>query len=151
MPKKIAGWLLILACALAFAGCKGGAAVGNSASSEQRGEADVDAVLSEIDSFTGELLKRIEAARDPVSGVTEAQKFLDERKADLHAKIASVKRSRKFRESDDVRKRALESEVDNVMRVSGVRTKHMGDAMNDPAFGAKLDRLINDYQELFKE
>jgi hypothetical protein len=114
-------------------------------------EPDVDAALSELDSFTTELLKRIETERDPSSGIAGAQKFFDERKTGMRAKISAVKRSRKFRDSEDVRKRALESEVDNVMRVSGIRTKYMGETMNDATFGTRLDRLINDYQELFKE
>ena len=145
MRKKIAGWWLVLACALAAAGC------GGPGPARPAEEADVDAALSELGSFTAELLRKVDEARDPSSGVTEAQRLLDERKAGMRERLAAVRRSRKFRESEDVRKRALESEVDNVMRVSGIRTRYLGEAMNDAAFGARVDRLVDGYQELFRE
>jgi hypothetical protein len=61
-----------------------------------------------------------------------------------------VKKSGEFQGDDALRKRWDEHEIDNVMKVSGLRTKFMSRAMEDEAFRTKLDSLVNEYQLLFK-
>ena len=146
MRRSIAPLLLALAAGLALAGCGKGAQVPSAPQSAE----EVETVLAELDSFNGELLKKIEGAPDPLGGVRQAQEFLNVRKQELSTKFSSLKQSRSFRESDETRKRVLEKEVDGVLKVASLRTKFMGETMNNPAFREQLDVLVNDYQTLFK-
>ncbi len=138
----LAALVCVAAMLLLTAGCK-------SRTTETTGEPDAGAVLKELDSFTSELVGKVEAARDPVNGLIDAQALLDARKAEFSLKIAAVKHGQKFAQDNELRRRALESEIDNVMRVQGLRTKHLEEASN-AAFRERLDKLINDYQDLFK-
>jgi hypothetical protein len=130
-------WLLAVCACVAAAACGGR-------------EVSAEAVLAEVDSFTSELLQKANAAQDPSAGVDEAQKFLDERRAGLASKIAAVKKSSEFERNDELRRRMLESEITNGARVSGLQTRHIRRSMDDEAFKAKLERLVNEYQLMFK-
>lgn len=150
MRKITACWLLPLAlvCGLGLgAGCaaRGGAAN----DSDATGSTDAAQVLSELDTFTAELLKKVETARDPVTGLADAQTLLDGRKGELASKVAALKHSQRFREDNELRRLALEREINNVLSVQSLRTKHLNETGN-AEFRARLDRLINDYQDLFK-
>ena len=160
MRKKTACGLLVLAYAVAVAGCQKGAPdnagsarpaanTTNVAASGPEGE--VEAALREVSSFTDELLKKFEAARDAAAGLAEAQKFFDARKTEVRARIVSARESRSARESEAAKGRLLENEVDNTSRVSGLQTKYLDNSMRDPAFKTRLDKLVSDYQELFRE
>lgn len=136
------GLMLLLAgscCALATAGCGAGR-------DGPRGEE----VLAEVNSFTSELVRRVEAAPDPSAGVEDAQRFLDSRREELKAKIGAAKKSEQYRRDGALRAKFLESETDNVVvRVAGLRTRHMGRAMSDRAFQSKLDKLVTDYGSIY--
>ena len=131
-------WLLACVClaALSVAGC--------------RREPSAETVLAELDSFTTELLKRVNDAADPSAGVDEAQKFLDARRAEMASKIAGVKKSGEFEQNEELRRRMLESEISNGAKVSGLQTRYIRRSMDDEAFKEKLERLVNDYQLMFK-
>lgn len=149
MRKKLAVRLLLLSCCCALAaGCRGGGG-GASNSAQQGGE--VDAVVSDVDKFTEEILQKVGTARDPSAGVDEAQKLLDSRKAELTARISAARGSRQFGESEGARGKLLESEVGNTDRVARLRTQYIDLWMRDAAFKSKLDRLVGDYKELFGE
>ncbi|MGB8509228.1 MAG: hypothetical protein WCD76_12645 [Pyrinomonadaceae bacterium] len=137
--------LALLLLALTMSGCARGGVAANDAA----GGADAEQVLSELDTLTNDLLKKVETARDPVSGLADALVLLDARKVALAARIAAVKSSRRFQQDNELRRHALESEIDNVIRVQGLRTKYLNETGN-PEFRTRLDKLINDYQDLFK-
>ncbi|HEY0080995.1 MAG TPA: hypothetical protein VGB73_20490 [Pyrinomonadaceae bacterium] len=137
MRGKLACVWLVVVCVCLSAACG-------------RREVSAEAVLAEVDSFTSELLQRVNRAQDPSAGVDEAQKFLDERRAELASKIAAVKKSSEFERDDALRKRMLESEITNGARVSALQTRHIRRSMDDEAFKAKLERLVNEYQLMFK-
>ncbi|HLM55960.1 MAG TPA: hypothetical protein VK422_07485 [Pyrinomonadaceae bacterium] len=135
---------LALACCLALlAGC-GGATTNAPAPGP-------DQVMAELSAFTDELARKVEGAQDPAAGVAEAQTLLDSRKAALAAGIKSMKASPRFREDQEARRRWLEAEVDNTTRVSGLKARLIEPAMRDPSLGPRLDRLVEGYQELFKD
>ncbi len=137
MKRKLLGiWLLLLVGGVWAAGCKR--------------EVQVDAVMSEVDAFTDELVKRVTTNTDPSAGVDEAQKFLDGRREELASKIASVKRAGAYQSDDGVRKQVMVREIDNGTKVSGLQTKFISLSMNDAEFKAKLDKLVDDYQLMFK-
>ena len=135
---------LALACCLALlAGCGGAGGADEGAGA--------DKVIGELSSFTEELTRKVESAQDPAAGVAEAQALLDSRKAGLASGIRAMKASHEFRKDQEARRRWLEAEVDNTTRVSGLKARLIEPAMRDPSLGARLDRLVADYQELFRD
>jgi|GEM_PF-2562729 len=141
---------LALACLLALAaGCggRGGAGAGGGADAP----GGVDKVVAEVSAFTNELVEKVERAPDPSAGVAEAQSLLDSRRAALAASVSALKKGPELRESAEARKKWLEAEVDNTTRVSGLKARLFEPAMRDPALGGRLDKLVNDYQELFSD
>ena len=118
MYRKIASLSLMMAV-LALTGCKK--------------DAEINAVLADFDSFTKELVKKVEA-QPTAAGVDDAQKFLDSKKADLTAKWDSIKGARGFQVSDDTKKKMEESLKNNFMSVAGLQMKYMCKSMSDPAF-----------------
>jgi serine/threonine protein kinase len=108
----------------------------------------IDSALTELDTFTKELVAKVESNPNPSAGVDDAQKYLDSKKADLSAKLNSIKDVRGFQVSEDAKKKMLERITEDVMSVSSLRIKYI--SMKDPAFKAKLDKLVADYQSLLK-
>ena len=135
-PKIVSRMLLALTCMALLAGCKK--------------DAQVDSVLTELDTFTKEMVAKIDSAPNPSAGVDAAQKFLDSRKADLQAKLGTLKGLRGYQVSDETKKKMMESMTQNVMSVGKLKIKYMTNAMRDPALNAKLDKLNTDYQALLK-
>ncbi|HZI18597.1 MAG TPA: hypothetical protein VEY09_08370 [Pyrinomonadaceae bacterium] len=139
--------LVALACALALGACRGGGTA--------RGGGDAAAhpeeVLAEVNSFTAELMRKVETARDPSAGLEEAQQLLDARRDALAARISALKRSPSLRADDEARGRLLESEVENVRNVSTLRTKYMSEAMRDGQLRERIDRFVNSYASLWRE
>jgi hypothetical protein len=154
MRRTVATLLLLLACALALAGCHFtrsesrngdiGAVAGGS------GDMGVDAVIRQLGDFTEELAGKVEKAADTKAGVAEAQKLLDARKAELAASIGVLKRGALARDAA-AKGRWLEAEVDGTQRVSQLKVKYLDASMRDPELKAGLDRLAADYDALFKD
>jgi hypothetical protein len=139
MRRIVAPLLLLLACALASAGCR------SSYFSPDSGGAD--ALIPVLNSFTEELLAKVESASDKKAGVAEAQALLDARKDDLTARIAAFKRGAGFGEYHG---RWLEVEVDNTERVHRLQVKYSDASTRDADFKARLDKLVSDYDSIFK-
>lgn len=138
MRGKIVGCVLVMACCLAVASCKK--------------DSDVDAVLGELDAFTKDLVSKVETAPNPAAGVDEAQKLMDARRDEMAAKLARLREVRggEVSNSEETRHKMLESVTNNIMSVAGLQIKYMTQSMQDPAFKAKLDKLVGDYRALFK-
>ncbi|HEX5708158.1 MAG TPA: hypothetical protein VFX96_12725 [Pyrinomonadaceae bacterium] len=128
-----------LVCAAALV-----AACGNDAK-----DAEVNAVVKDLDAFTQELLAKVKSAPDPSTGVDEAQRHLDARRAEMAAKMNSIKDVREAQLSEETRKRLMERVTENVMSVSGLQIEYMDESLRDPAFKAKIEKLTQDYQTLF--
>jgi hypothetical protein len=142
----------LLACGLTLVGCRatsngngdtGAGGVGIP------GGGDVDALVSELKSFTDEMAGKVESAQDPKTGVAEAQKILDARRASLAAKIAAVRDG--SRQDASAKRKLLEAEVENTSRVHGLSSTLFDASARDPDFKARLDKLIGDYDSMFKE
>ena len=134
MPKRFTLLLLLVVC-LSLAGCKK--------------DAQINAVVAELDSFTTELVKKVESAPNPAAGVDDAQKFFDSKKADLTAKIGTLKSIRGYQVSEETTKKMTTSMVDDAKKVAGLQIKYIGTSMRDPVFKGKLEKLTRDYQALF--
>ena len=146
MPRNLTGALLVTVCCLFAAGC-GDKTVTDHAVLLN----DVDSVISQVNSFTAELAGTVESAPDTNAGVLAAQKLLDSRKAELAAAIAALKADAKFQQNAAAKRKWLEAEVDNTERVSRLQVKYLDASMRDPAFKARLDKLVADYDSMFKD
>lgn len=141
MRRSLAATLTALACGLALAGC--------SRSDTNSGDigAGADALVKALNSFTEELLVKVEKAADPKAGVAEAQALLDQRKSELASAVAALKRGAPDSGS---KAKLLEAEVDNTDRVHRLQLKYADAAARDAELKAGLERLINDYDALFR-
>ena len=127
--------LAVVLCALALA-CKR--------------DADVGAVITELDSFTKELVSKVESNPNPSAGADEAQKYFDSRKEEMTKKLASIKNVREAQVSEETKKKMLESFTNNVRNVSMLQVKYMNQSMRDPALRTKLQKLAQDYTALLQ-
>ena len=146
MRKGTCAWLLLTALWLAAPGCRGGGAGANSPAG---GGAGVDAVVSELNSFTDELVRKVESASDTSAGVDDAQRLLDARREELKAKVRAARESREFREDKGANGRLLECEVSGGDRVSALSTRYLDQSIRDPSLRSKLSKLRGDYNSIF--
>lgn len=135
MRTRILALLICLAC-LPLAGCKK--------------DAEAKTVLADFDSFTAELVKRVDAASNPSDGVDDAQKYFDSRKVEMTAKMDQLKAIRGYQVGEETKKMMESSLIEDAKKVANLHVKYMGTSMRDAAFKAKLDKLSTDYQGLFK-
>ena len=151
MHRTVAPIVLLLACGLALAGCSwsytstNSGGIGAGAGGVRLGGAEsADALVKSLNSFTDELLAKVEKAADTKAGVAEAQALLDARKNDLAGSVAALKRDA------GSKARLLEAEVDNTDRVHRLQLKYADAAARDAELKAGLERLIADYDALFR-
>ena len=135
MRTKVLALLICFAC-LPLAGCKK--------------DAEAKTILTDFDSFTAELVKRVDAASNPSDGVDDAQKYFDSKKAEMTGKMDTLKGLRGYQVGDETKKMMESSLVEDAKKVANLQVKYMGASMRDAAFKAKLDKLTRDYQSLFK-
>src|SRR6266536_5526790 len=135
MRTKVLALLITFACLL-VAGCKK--------------DADVKMILADFDSFTAELVKRVDAASNPADGVDDAQKYFDSKKTEMTGKMEQLKTIRGYQVGEETRKMMEASLVEDAKKVANLQVRYMGTSMRDAAFKAKLDKLTRDYQSLFK-
>jgi outer membrane murein-binding lipoprotein Lpp len=129
MYRKFASLLLVVAC-LSLAGC------GNK-------EAQVNSFINEINTFTDELVKKIESAPNPSQGADDAQKYLDSRKADLRAKFDSVKQ---IKVTEETQKKIQTDLFEDGKKLG----QAVGKNSSDPAAREKLAKLVQEYGQLFQ-
>jgi hypothetical protein len=128
---------VVVACLL-LAGCKK--------------DAEINSALAEVHLFTTELRQRIDSAQDPTVGVDDAQQYLDSRKREIKSRATFLARVRGIQASDETEKKLIETVRNDQMAMTSLPTqqKYMTISMNNPVFKTKLDKLVNDYLELFQ-
>ena len=127
--------LAVVLCALALA-CKR--------------DADVGAVITELDSFTKELVGKVESNPNPSAGADEAQKYFDSRKEEMTKKLASIKDVREAQVSAETKKKMTESFTNNVTNVAKLQLTYMNQSMRDPTLRPKLAKLSQDYNAMLQ-
>ena len=128
MLKKIIA-CLCLATGLLLMGCKK--------------DDQIKSVIKDLDAFTTELVQKVETG-----GVDEGQKFMDSKKAEIKAKMDSIKDIRDFQVSDETKKFMTDSLTKDVTAVMTLQIKYVSKSVADPTFKSKLEKLISDYREL---
>ena len=154
MRRRVAHTLTALACGLALAGChrsytsSNSGGIGAGAGGVGAGSAEgPDAFVKSLNSFTDELLAKVESAADRKEGAAEAQALLDAREADFAGRVAALKRDA---QDAGAKAKLLEAEVDNTDRVHRLQLRYAEEAARDPVLRAGLERFINDYDALFR-
>ena len=113
-------------------------------------DGEVNAFLDELEAFKDELVGKVRSASNPSEGVDAARRFLDARKAEMAAKIKSVREVPGERLKEETRKRREERITEDSMSVSNLQIEYIDESFKDPAFKARLDKLAEDYQSLFQ-
>ena len=135
MTRKCIAAIFVVACVV-VAGCKK--------------DSEIESITAELHSFSQELTKKVQSAPNPLIGVDEAQKLMDSRKADLQAKMQSLKGVRGYQVSKETQQKMTDTLTKDAMNVAGLQMKYLSVSMKDPVFKGKLDKLIRDYTEIFK-
>ena len=133
MYRKPISLLLVLACLALLAGCG-------------KKDDQINSFISDINSFTDELVKKVQDAPNPSQGVDDAQKFLDSRKSDIRSKFDSIKNIDENQVSEDTKKKLSDNMFQDGMKVGQLQAKYG----SDPAVSSKLQKLMQDFQDLFK-
>lgn len=133
MYKKHVSLLLVLACLALLAACG-------------KKDDQVGAVIKDINTFTDEIVQKVESAPDASTGVDEAQKHFDSRKTEIRDKWNSIKNVGENQVSDDAKKKMQEDLYNDGKKLGELIAKHG----SDPAVGTKLRKLVQDFQDLFK-
>lgn len=133
-PRLVPRLLVALACALLLAGCKK--------------DAHVDSVLADLDAFTREMVGKIDSAPNPSAGADAAQQYMDSRKAEMQARLRTLKGLHGFQVGEETKKKMIERLTENQMTVFKLKIKYLDFAMRDPALSAKFDKLNADYTAL---
>ncbi|HEX7314615.1 MAG TPA: hypothetical protein VF297_11880 [Pyrinomonadaceae bacterium] len=155
MRRSLAPTLTALACGLALAGChwsytstnSGGIGAGAGGGGFGSGAEDAGALVKALNSFTEELLSKVDSASDRKAGAADAQALVYSRKDELGQRIAAFKRGAQDAGS---KARWLEAEVDNTDRVHRLQLKYADEAARDPVLKLRLEQLIADYDALFR-
>lgn len=114
-------------------------------------DTEVNATVSAVDGLTTELVRRIEAAPNPSAGVDDAQEYLDAQKTEIASKMGVLKKLRGDQVSDETKKRLALRLADDAAKVGGLQVKYVSQSISNPAFKAKLDKLVGDYQTLLTQ
>lgn len=148
MRKMLAG-RVALACCLCAAAAVAAASCGG-ARKARPDELTVEGLVLDINLLADQLVKTVEAGPDPGAGVDNALRMLELNSAPVRERLAKVRASQQFRESEEARGKLLECEVDTTDRISKLRTRHLELWQRDASFKARLDRLVAGYQDIFK-
>lgn len=133
MYKKSVSLLLVLACLALAAACG-------------KKDDQVSAVIKDINTFTDELVQKVESAPDVAAGVDAAQKHMDARKNEIRERWNSIKNIGENQVSDDAKKKMQEDLFNDGKKMGELIAKHG----SDPAVREKLQKLLQDFQDLFK-
>jgi hypothetical protein len=107
--------------------------------------------FSAVDAMTMELVRRIEAAANPSDGVDDAQQYLDSRKTEIAGKMGVLKSLRGDQVSDETKRKLVSRLAEDASKVGDLQVKYISHSISNPAFKAKLDKLVGDYQTLLTQ
>jgi hypothetical protein len=136
MAKRLITSFVLLAC-IVLVGCG-------------KRDDEVNAMIKDLDSFTTEVAGKLSSAKDLASGLMEARKYFDAKKADIKKKFDSIKDIRGFQISEDTKKKMEDAITKNVTSIASLQITYMSRTVEDKNFETGLEKLINDYQDLLK-
>jgi outer membrane murein-binding lipoprotein Lpp len=116
--------MLVLACLALLAGCG-------------KKDDQINSFISDVNSFTDELVKKVDAAPNPSQGLDDAQNYLDSRKSEIKGKFDSIK---------NIGEKLQDNMFQDGMKVGQLTAKYG----SDPELSPKVKKLTQDFQDLFK-
>lgn len=133
--KKLMG-LVLLAATLAFVGCA------------KNRDAEVNAFMADLDKVTNDIVQKVNA-NPTAAGIEDAQKALDEKKADLKSRFDKFKDLRQNELSSDVMKKFTDNVSKDLKSVANLQIDYVEKTVGDEAFGKKMNQLYTDYNSIF--
>jgi hypothetical protein len=110
-------------------------------------DAEVNAFVTEMNKLAADIVRAVD--EKPSTGVDEAQKLLDARKADLKTSFEKIKDVRGFQLSKETSKKLTDSVTKNVESVGGLQIKYAEKSAADKKFGEKLSKLSTDFNSIY--
>jgi hypothetical protein len=111
-------------------------------------DAEVQKTLTDLDTFTTQLVGKVKSASTPQAGVDEAQKYLDANGGALRAKVAELKNVRGFQINAETKKKLETGFLNSATAVAGLQLEYVQQSVQDQAFKQRLDKLVTDYRNL---
>lgn len=112
-------------------------------------DAEVGSFVSESDKLAAEIVQKVKAS-PTAAGIDEAQKILDGKKADMKTRYEALKNVRGYQVKGETMKQLTDSVTKNLTAVNSLKIDLMGATMSDKALSAKLDKLVDEYNALYK-
>lgn len=134
MKKLMCGLVIAMSFVLAGCGSK---------------DAEVTAFIADTDKLAGDIVQKVKA-NPTASGIDEAQKLLDGKKADLKTKYDSLKTIRGYQVKEETMKKFTDSVFRNAEAVNGMRIDYVEKSVDDASFSKKLDKLVNDFNAIYE-
>lgn len=115
---------------------------------ENRGKMDAQVIsfLADLDSFTNELVRKVETAANPAAGVEAAQKLMDAQKPLLRARFDSMKKITRCEVSLEIRLKLQDGMHEDGLKIGILQAKYG----SVPAVKARLQKLTQDFLDIFK-
>lgn len=132
---KVSLFGLVVLLALAFSACG------------VNKDAEVGAFVGEMDKLAAEIVRTVD--EKPSSGVDDAQKLLDARKAALKSSFEKIKDVRGYQLSKDMSQKLTDSVTKNVESVGSLQIKYVEKAATDKKFAEKLKKLSDDFNSIY--
>lgn len=110
-------------------------------------DAEVGAFVTEMDKLAAEIVRTVD--EKPATGVDEAQKLLDARKAALKSSFEKIKDVRGYELSKEMSRKLTDSVTKNVESVGGLQIKYVEKAAADKKFADKLKKLSDDFNSIY--
>lgn len=112
-------------------------------------DAEVDAFLTEFESTTADIAKKIDE-NPTAAGVDEAQKAFEAKKPALTEKFDAIKNARSFQVSKEKQKEMMERVTKSAMSLADVAKKNAMKLAMDKEAMTKFQSLMKEYGETFK-
>ena len=128
--KKLIIFMILLSCA-ALAGCSK--------------DAEINSFITEFETITKEITTDLESG-----DVTAARKTFDDKKENLKTSWDSIKGARGFQVSEETKTNLTESVTKNVTALGFAAGKAKIKAISDKDKSAEIDKLLNEYKDIFQ-
>src|SRR5258708_17485253 len=100
--------ILALAACLSVAGCG-------------KKDDEINAAMKDLNTFTTEMVAKVQKATDPATGVIEAQKYFEAQQSELKKKLSVIKDVRGFQVTEDAQKKMQSDITNNVTAVASLQ------------------------------
>lgn len=127
--------ILLFVLALALAGCKK--------------DSEIDSFVKDFDQLTNDVVQKVQSSPN-ATGIAEAQKLVDGKKADMKKRLDGLKQLRGYQVSEASLKKLTDSITANGQKVAGLSSVVTPQAIKDPTLATKFGGLLKSYTEMLQ-